>query len=184
MTHHNSVSASCHTLLQRLNVLYEETTIGRGMHDLVESAVKKTAHYGEIFVSYPREERLAYGRKLVLDLLDIEALVDALSRNQRVANSTVRALLAESVRRVIGRNLNMDIVVIESQSRSPSLKSFIHNDGDELAFVLFLSPVLNYTILPFLPRVVHEAAHADRGITALCTSRMEVVFRRHLAEVL
>ena len=184
MTHHNSVSASCHTLLQRLDVLRGDGTIRPGMHELVTSIVKKIAHYGEIFLTYPLEERTKYGRRLALDLLDVEAVVEALSQNRRVANLMVKDLLKESVEQIIGPNQSMDLVVISSQSRSSTLKSFIHSGAGDLSFVLFLSPVLDYTTLPLLPRVVHEAAHADQRIARLSASEVEIVFRHHLAEVL
>lgn len=130
--------------------------------DAVDEEVRK-------LTSYSSEEQLRIVPALSKHFLRIRALVDALSRRVRESKVGIHKLLEESIIEISGAVLTREIVVVESPIETSSLESKLDVSADEVDFVLFVKPGVGYEKLPLLPRIVHEAAHCDHEIRALCT---------------
>lgn len=96
-------------------------------------------------------------------ILDLSAAVKILDGGPRTPNTRVRKLIVECVRRILGYNAKVDLIVVPSNLKWKTLWCKAQHDPKtgEIAFILFLSPVIDYTQPKLLPRIVHEAGHAD-----------------------
>ena len=130
--------------------------------DAVDKEVRK-------LTSYSSEEQLRIVPAISTHFLRIRALVDALSRGLRGSNGDIHELLEETIIEISGAVLTREIVVVDSPMETSSLESKLDVSPDEINFVLFVKPGVGYEKLPLLPRIVHEAAHCDHEIRALCT---------------
>lgn len=138
-----------------------KTTVA--MEHLLSKWADTTETYVRRFLSLPPREREAWGPQVLASYMLLEKSVAALGGNQ-IAIQPLTDVLRQSISRILGGGYQVESLTITSPVPEGSLQCDVEVVDHEVGFVLVLATEHDYSRHPLLPRVVHEAAHADPRI--------------------
>src|SRR2546427_4033858 len=176
------IQANLEPLARRLESLHDSYFIRPARERLFSNWIDELTGMAHRLVDYDLEEQEHLGPRIAGDLMRLKTGIAATERAQGAASGGIQRVLDACFSRVLAASTKTDILIVHSPDEAKILRCAAWLESDELAFILFLSPVLQYDRIPLLPRVVHEAAHAEASISPLVRdNRIRV---RWLGEVL
>jgi len=152
------------------------------MASLLREWIDEVAGQVAAFATYGPEIQGRLHSKLKKSVLVLESVVADLASGKRIADSASERILRESLTRFLGGGTSIDLAIALSPVDYRGLRSAVWLNEGAAAFVLLLSPSVDFTRNPLLPRTVHEAAHAEASAHALVT-HMDI-FERWSGEAL
>jgi len=166
----------------KLDFLSASNGVGKRMHALLRRLLQRVRFSAAAFPRFSLEDQQVHGPEILLSFMEVERAIDTIEGNRRVDDTRIPGLLRESILRILGPDRRLELLVMVSPRDEWSLYCDVEYQDDELAFILFLSPVVDYTSDDIVVRVVHEAAHTDLHIIALAKAQFGEP--RRLGEVL
>lgn len=177
----SSIEVICGSARREVDTLSRRGLVTSGMRELLLGWIGAIEKHGRSLMAFSPEERARAGPPLINSILELEAVVKAITAGRKSPSKIIQGALLESTSRILGDGFDVDLLVIVSPVRDTSLKCRIRLDKKGVSLILSLSPVFDYGRMPLLPRVVHEAAHADPLVLKLATG--VDIHRIRLAEV-
>ncbi len=167
----DTVTAECTRLRVSMDTLSRRGLLGDGMKELLLGWLRQIENFGRTIMTYSPSDRKDPGMKLIDSLMEFDAALTAIENNRLIADPAAHELLLEVIGRALGKKVTLDVISVRPDVANRYLKCRVRLTDDELDFILFLSPILDYSQRPLLPRVVHEGAHAERAIHSMLTDR-------------
>jgi len=152
------------------------------MSTLLRRLLQRVRLSAEAFPRLSLEDQQVLGPEILLSLMEIERSIETAEGTRQVKDNRIQALLQESIGRILGPGMEQELLVVMSPRDEWTLYCDLEHVDGRLAFVLFLSPTVDYTTDDLVVRVVHEAAHSEPHILTL--TRPPFGEPRRLGEVL
>src|SRR5205823_7396965 len=166
----------------RLEFLTASDGLGAAMSTLLRRLLQRVRLSAEAFPRLSLEDQQVLGPEILLSLMEIERSIETAEGTRQVKDNRIQALLQESIGRILGPGMEQELLVVMSPRDEWTLYCDLEHVDGRLAFVLFLSPTVDYTTDDLVVRVVHEAAHSEPHILTL--TRPPFGEPRRLGEVL